>query len=110
MRPLTEFSFFYGLKPAITNFFSCDNITNVVDDNNEPIVKLSILLTDFRTNWIYIRVYILWMNMIVMILIPFVLLLYLNLQVRILKSLIIGSPSILCPLTHFKVGGQVIKC
>ena len=84
LRSLTEFSFFFGLKPAITNFFSCDNITNVVDDNNEPIVKLSILPTDFRTNWIYIRVYILWMNMIVMILIPFVLLLYLNLQVRML--------------------------
>ena len=54
----------------------------VTDDNNEPIVKVSILPTEFRTNWIYIRVYILWMNMIVMIIIPFVLLFYLNLQVN----------------------------
>ena len=60
-----------------------------MDDNNEPIVKLSILPTKFRTNWIYIRVYILWMNMIVMILIPFVLLLYLNIQVRMLEIVII---------------------
>jgi hypothetical protein len=42
------------------------------------------LTLDVRTNWIYIRVYILWMNMIVMILVPFVLLFYLNLQVTLL--------------------------
>ncbi len=63
------------------SFDSCDNITLLIDDNGLPMFKASILPTKFRTNWIYIRVYILWMNMIVLILIPFVLLLYLNLKV-----------------------------
>jgi hypothetical protein len=53
----------------------------VRDASDQPVVKLSIMPTELRTNWIYIRVYILWMNMLVMIIIPFVLLFYLNLQV-----------------------------
>ncbi len=63
------------------SFDSCDNITLLIDENGLPMSKASIMPTKFRTNWIYIRVYILWMNMIVLILIPFVLLLYLNLKV-----------------------------
>ena len=53
------------------------NVT-VLDHNDEPQYKISITATDLRINRIYIRVYILWLNLIVQIIVPFVLLTVLN--------------------------------
>ena len=53
------------------------NVT-VLDQNDEPQYKISITATDLRINRIYIRVYILWLNLIVQIIVPFVLLIVLN--------------------------------
>ena len=53
------------------------NVT-VLDQNDQPQYKISIGATDMRINRIYIRVYIIWLNLIVLVIVPFVLLIVLN--------------------------------
>ena len=53
------------------------NVTDL-DQNDQPQYKISIAATEIRINRIYIRVYILWLNLIVQIIVPFVLLIVLN--------------------------------
>ncbi|TRY71961.1 hypothetical protein TCAL_14087 [Tigriopus californicus] len=53
-------------------------------DCEDPLnhtIQLHILPTDLRTNSTYIRVYILWMNFLIQIIIPFILLIVLNIKI-----------------------------
>lgn len=64
-----------------------DNVTTPYSDPTQcqdPLnytIQLHILPTDMRKNSTYIRVYILWMNLLIQIIIPFILLIVLNIKI-----------------------------
>lgn len=66
------------------------NDTNLFNDNSSNTIQTTLMLrpTDLRTNPIYIRVYILWMNLIVNIVGPFIVLATLNFMVKCFFSII----------------------